>query len=655
MKKILCLIITLALLFTSAETAFAKKHDNGKNKKNNKTYEQKDNSKDNDEDCENDDDNDDNEEYEKNSKKNNSKDNKQEFKIDESPVIKYGRYKLPIAPITKGMGATVNFDEDTAVLTVDNGTTKIVINFKEKTVYVNGVKDTKSGIFTAKDNKKMTVLIKYIANILGIRCEVDDDDIIVEVPNLNQPTNVTVTPVGTTVLANTLNSTTIYMTASANIKAGQATGGRAELYVGSIRVATDTVITDTDTTVSFSTSDSTPTNAELQAVIPKGGVVTVKLYNANNEAVTSTVGNPTLVVDYIAPTITGITSATYNAAGNQIKLHVTGANAVGDKVDVTKISLTDVALGRTYQLTSNSNGNVSSNSLIDINLGATDKLGLSGFGSSTVYLTLATGSLLKDAAGNVSPGFTTTVIVPVNVNTVLDVPTNVTVTPFGTTVVANTLNSTTLYMNVTANITAGQATGGRAELYVGNRLVAIDSYIGASDTTVTFTTSDSTPTNAELQAAVPTGGVVTVKLYNANNTSVTSTTNPTLVVDYIAPTVTSITSVIYSVPNNQLYLMVTGASAVGDKVDVTKIMLYDSTLGRYYQLTNNSTTGSGGTVNSSNSILINIGSADRINLTGFGTSTIYLTVSSGSLLTDTAGNTSNPFTTSQTLQVTIVK
>jgi hypothetical protein len=628
MKKVLCFILAFALLFTTTETAFAKKHDNGKKNKNEKTYEEKDF----------------------------SKDKKQEFKIGESPVIKYDRYKLPIAPIVKGMGATVTFDEDKAVLTVVKDTTKIVINFKEKTVFVNVIKDEASGIFSAHNSKKTIVLIKYIADIFGVRCDFDDDEIIVEVPELNLPTNVTVTPVGTTVLANTINSTTLYMTATAKITAGQATGGKAELYVGSIKVATDAYIAETDTTVSFTTSDNTPTNAELQLAVPKGGVVTVKLYNVNNKVVTSTVGNPTLKVDYVAPTITGITSATYNAARNQIKLNVTGASAIGDKVDVTKILISDAVFGRTYQLTNSSTGVVSSTNLIEINLGTTDKLGLTGFESSIMYLTIATGSLLKDTVGNVSAGFITTITIPVTVNTVLDQPTKVTVTPVGTTNVANTLNSSTLYMTATANITAGQATGGRAELYVGNKLTAIDSYIGLTDTTVTFTTSDSTPTNDELKAMIPAGGVVTVKLYNANNNSVTSTgANPSLVVDYSAPTISSITSVIYNVPTNQLYLMVTGASAVGDKVDVTKLTLYDTTLGRYYQLSNNATTGSAGTVISSNSILINLGTTDKINLTGFGTTTVYLTISTGSLLTDTAGNTSNNFTASQSFPVTVIK
>ena len=654
MKRILCMIITVVLIFTTTDTALAKKHRDD-NKKNDKNYEQNDDSNDDEQEYKNDDSNDDEQEY----KNYDSKDDKQEFKIDDSPVIKYGRYKLPIGPITKGMGATVAFDKDTAVLTVVKDTTRIVISFKEKTVYVNGIKDDNSGIFTAKENKKMTVLIKYIAGKLGFQCDVDDDEIVIDVPGqvngLDVPTNVTVMPVGATVLANTLNSTTLYMTASAKITAGQATGGRAELYVGSIKVATDSYITATDTSVTFTTSDDTPTNAELQSIIPKGGVVSVKLYNANNTVVTSAVGNPTLTVDYVVPTITGIISAAYNASGNQIKLNVTGASAIGDKVDVTKITLTDAVLGRTYQLTSNSSGVISSANLIEINLGSTDKLCLAGFGSSSTYLTLAIGSLLRDAAGNVSPGFTTTVTIPISVVTALDLPTNVTVAPVGTTVIANTLNSTTQYLTAAANIIAGQATGGRAELYVGNRLVSVDSYIGASDTTVTFNTSDGSPTNAELQAVIPAGGVVTVKLYNVNGNSVTSAVgNPTLIVDYAIPTITSITSVIYNVPSNQLYLIVTGAGAVGDKVDVTKITLYDASLGRDYQLTNNATTGSNGTVNSSTSILINIGSVDKVNLTGFGTTTVYLTVSTSNLLYDTAGNISNVLV-NQTIPVTVIK
>lgn len=634
MKRIVCFIIVATLLFTSTSTAYAKKNNAGGQHKHPITHQQN----------------------------NRIEETKQNFKIDGSPVIKYGKYKLPIMPITKGIGAIVDFDKNTAVLTVEKGTTKIIISFKDKTVTVNGVSDNKSGIFTAKNGKKTTVLIKYIANKLCVRANIDDDNISIVVPGLDLPTNVTITPVGTVVKANTLNNTTLYLTAAANIVAGQATGGRAELYVGSKLVATDTVIAATDSSVTFTTSDSTPTNAKLQAAVPVGGVVKVKLYNVSNNYVTSAIANPTLVVDYIAPTITGITSATYNAVTSQLNLNVIGAGAIGDTVDVTKISLYDNTHGITYQLKNvsgtGSNGVVASTNSLLINIGSADRLGLTGFGGTTMYLCVATGSLLNDSAGNTSPGFLAIQYVPLTmvVSTGLDAPTNVTVTPVSTAFMVNTLNSTTQYMTATANIKAGQATGGKAELYVGSRLVATDAFIGPTDSTVTFTTSDSTPNNAELQAVIPVGGVVTVKLYNNNNSSVISTVaNPTLIVDYISPTITGITSAIYNVAGNQLYLIVSGAGAIGDTVDVTRISLYDSTLGRTTQLTKATGIGSNGSVGSSTSLIINLGSADKLALTNYGASSVFLTIATGSLIRDAAGNTSTSFAVNQIVAVTVIK
>lgn len=391
MKKIISLIITATLVITSLSISFAKSNNAGSQTGEQTT--QKQNQK--------------------------IKAKKQTFKINGSPVIKYGRYKLPISPVTKGMGATVAFDKATAVLTVTKGTNTIVIDFKGQTVTVNGAAVTDSGIFKAKNNKKMTVLIKYIAKVLGVRADVDGEKVVVEVPGLDLPTGVAVTPVGTTVIANTLNTTTLYMTATANIIAGQATGGKAELYVGSKLVATDASIAAADTSVTFTTSDDTPVNAELQAAVPAGGVVTVKLYNAANQSVTSTAANPTLVVDYTAPTITSVNSAVYNVAADQLIIVVTGAGAIGDLVDVTKVSLYDSTLAKTYQLTdtsgTGSSGVVSSADTLTINIGSADKLGLTGFGTTTVFLTIPIDSLLKDAAGNTSPSFTAIQNVPVTV------------------------------------------------------------------------------------------------------------------------------------------------------------------------------------------------------------------------------------------------
>lgn len=644
MKKILSLLITITLLFTSVSAVFAKS--NGQAKSNGKVKQQI-------------------MQKLKQQEKKNEKETKQTFKINGSPVIKYGRYKLPLAPVIKGMGATVTFDRDTAILTIVKGTDTIIINFKDKTVTVNGVADTASGIFDAKSNNGMTVLVKYIAKILGIRAGGDDDEITVEVPGLNKPTDIALTPAGSNIKPNTLNSTTTFLSATAKITAGQATGGKAELYIGSRLAATDPSISATDTEVSFTTSDGTPTNAELKAVIPEGGLVSVKLYNAAGLFVTSTPGSLKLLVDYTAPTLTGITSAIYNAEGNYLYLNVSGASAIKDAVDVTKLTLYDASLGRSYTLTDTANigskGIVSSADTLLVNVGSLDKANLAGFGGTDVYLRVAAGSLLSDDAGNVLNILTEIQSIPVSVinngvTTGLNAPTNITLTAAGGTVKPNTLNSTNLYMIAIANITAGQATGGKAELYVGTRLVATDSLINAADTAVNFTTSDETPVNAELQAAVPAGGIVAVKLYNAAGASVTSGAgNPSLAVDYAAPVIASVNSAVYFPADKKLYITVTGASAAGDDVDAAKLSLYDASLGRSYTLTANSSTGSSGVVTGPNLLVINIGTTDKTGLEGFDGTDVTMNVAAGSLLSDDAGNTSSAFAAVQTVPVSIIK
>lgn len=113
------------------------------------------------------------------------------------------------------------------------------------------------------------------------------------------PTNVAITPVGGTVIANTLNTTNTSLTATADIAADEAVGGRAELYVGTTLVATDSGILGGETSVSFDLS--TMNNAALQAAIAEGGEVTVRVYDLAGNFSVSTVGNPTLVVDYELP------------------------------------------------------------------------------------------------------------------------------------------------------------------------------------------------------------------------------------------------------------------------------------------------------------------------------------------------------------------
>lgn len=647
MKKIICFLITVVLVFSSTSFALADQKHKEEHNRNQCTNENQDYNENHDHDK--------GQKLKSYNQNKNIKSKKQSFKINGSPVIKYNRFKLPISPVTKGMGATVNYNKTTAVLTVEKGTVKIVIDFKNETVTVNGVVDIKSGIFKAKNDKKMTVLIQYIADILGARVKCGKDKIEIEVPGLDYPTNVTVTPIGTVVKPNTLNSTSVALTASAKIKAGQATGGRAELYVGSRLVAVDTFIAAGDTTVTFTTSDGTPTNEELRAIVPEGGAVTVKLYNAANQSVTSKSANPTLVVDYVAPTIASITSAAYNPADGKLILNVTGASAAGDKVDVTKLAVIDTALGRTYRLTASSSGKVKDANTLEIILSSADRSGLAGFGGTTAYISADAGPLLYDDAGNVSVNFTVIQTAPLTVTSLLEAPSNITLTPVGAIVKPNTLNTTTLYLNASATIKAGQATGGRAELYVGARLVAVDPVINAADTTVTFTTDDGTPTNAELMALIPVGGAVTVKLYNANGQSLTSAQGPTLTVDYAAPTIAGITSAIYNISGGNIYLNVAGAGAAGDKVDVTRISIYDTALNRTYQLTNAAQTGSSGIVVNDSTIAITLGSTDKYGLSGFGQTTNFLNVAAGAFLSDLAGNVSGNFTSNLSVPLTVLK
>ncbi len=157
-------------------------------------------------------------------------------------------------------------------------------------------------------------------------------DIVVDKTAPAAPTSVSVTPVGGTVVANSLNKSNTNLTASASITAADATGGKAELYLGSTLLATDNTINDTDTQVTFDLGLTLPAN--LQAAIPAGGVISVKLYDgAGNSSVSS--GNPTLEVDYVTPPPEAPTAAVNPITGSlkvgeTLTGHYTYSDANGD-------------------------------------------------------------------------------------------------------------------------------------------------------------------------------------------------------------------------------------------------------------------------------------------------------------------------------------
>ena len=143
--------------------------------------------------------------------------------------------------------------------------------------------------------------------------------------------------------------------------------------------------------------------------------------------------------------------------------------------------------------------------------------------------TISVSAVSTDSQGNSSnPGttsFTLDTAAP-------SAPTGITVTANGGTVVANTLNSTNTSLSFSATLTAGQATDGKAEFWVGGVLIGTDNSISSTDTTVSYTTN--TATTTALQAAIAAGGTVEVRLYDKAGNLVTAT-GPTLTYDVTAP------------------------------------------------------------------------------------------------------------------------
>ncbi len=220
----------------------------------------------------------------------------------------------------------------------DNVTISASINSKPATVVITGG----NGPWTLEwDIDLLNIADDTYKNIVvtaddGSSAEPSTDthwgDIVVDKTAPAAPTSVSVTPVGGTVVANSLNKSNTNLTASASITAADATGGKAELYLGSTLLATDNTINDTDTQVTFDLGITSTEN--LKAVIPAGGVISVKLYDgAGNSSVSS--GNPTLEVDYVTPPPEAPTAAVNPITGSlkvgeTLEGHYTYSDTNGD-------------------------------------------------------------------------------------------------------------------------------------------------------------------------------------------------------------------------------------------------------------------------------------------------------------------------------------
>jgi len=246
---------------------------------------------------------------------------------------------------------------------------------------------------------------------------------------------------------------------------------------------------------------------------------------SHNAATTDAATDAAVVItqDSAAPTITSVTVAdgTYKI-GDAVAVTVTAEN------DETGLTLAGTFNGQILSaITDNGDGTYTGTyTVVSGNTDVADE------GSVTTSITLT------DAASNESTATTSVTLSGESIDaTAPTAPTGVTLTPSGGTVVTNTLNGTNTNLTASATITAGEATGGSAVLKVDGTTIATDSTIASEDTTVSFDIG--TSETSALQAAVAAGGTVTVEAIDAaGNATASTASNPTLTVDYTAPSAT---------------------------------------------------------------------------------------------------------------------
>lgn len=165
-------------------------------------------------------------------------------------------------------------------------------------------------------------------------------------------------------------------------------------------------------------------------------------------------------------------------------------------------------------------------------------------GVESIAFKPASGSSVFDARGNAMPAAYVSAATYFIDSEAPPAPFDIVITPSEGTVVPNTLNSTNTNLVVTARITAGTATGGKAVLYIDGRATATDETILAGDTMAAF--DPACTTNGALAALVPSGGEVAVRIIDAaGNSTLSVDGNPVLTIDYSRPAA----DITYSAPS----------------------------------------------------------------------------------------------------------
>lgn len=101
--------------------------------------------------------------------------NGREYFANDGYVIRYKNFKLPVKPVQDGLGAEVNWNSKTHIVTITCENVTLVMNLDMNLVKVNGF-EIKNSILTTGKRYKTIVLIKFIAQVLGKNAEINEGE-----------------------------------------------------------------------------------------------------------------------------------------------------------------------------------------------------------------------------------------------------------------------------------------------------------------------------------------------------------------------------------------------------------------------------------------------------------------------------------------------
>ncbi|MCK5711143.1 MAG: hypothetical protein KAI25_00345, partial [Hyphomicrobiaceae bacterium] len=345
----------------------------------------------------------------------------------------------------------------------------------------------------------------------------DSDPFVVDTEGPTAPTGVTFTAVGGNVVANTLNTSNTNFTASATIVDGVATGGSAELLKDGASFAVpiiDATINGGDTSVTFDAGLSD--NGAVQTAFAAGATLSVRLTDAAANTSVSTVANPVITVDYIKPAATVTVSVSPINATNLIQTATVQYpesmnNGTAPTITMQTGSNWGTQAGGAWSTTTNPNDTYTATLTHD---GTVEYI-------AGEIAQVANTSGARDVNGNDDTGDDSQAFI---VDTEIpNAPTGVSFTAVGGNVVANILNTGNTNFTASAMITAGQATGGSAELLKDGAsftTAILDGTILIGDMSVTFDAG--LVDNTEVQAAFAANATVSVRLTDAAGNEITS-------------------------------------------------------------------------------------------------------------------------------------